>query len=274
MRNVGFFMHNRGRYFVQQQTPAGPIEPSTFVEFDGVNQYARNTDTIAAAVFPGGPAPNNAFTFCFWHRGTDNAASAAVKRFKAITCTSEANDASSFAYVRTVDLTVHRLTLNRIRTTPSVALAQRLYNQTSWPDGTFSSPSAWRFAACIYTATSSIIWERGAFRPNTSASTWTDYNNAIGKYFALNGSISSANVLTTGSTLALQYRAPSLWLSALNSTQLAAIEAAGPQGNQSAANGWWPGDNDTYPTWRNKGIAGATWDLTLVNGSQSMFKAT
>lgn len=249
------------------------VQRRTFVRFDGVSQHVLGTGALPAALFPGGPGPSASFTILTWIRGTDAPEASSVKLYAAVTCTGDANAALELGFFRPTGLPAqHRFIGNRIRSSPSVTLSSRVYWKHSWATDTMASPSEWRLIAQISAAGSHNMFAHGAMRPSAGATALTDYNNPTGAYFSLNGYVTSAGVLSGSSTMALDYRAPAVYMSALSEAQLQAIEAAGPTYDHASAGaaGWWPGDGDTYPTLRNLGSAGSAWDLTLKNGSQSM----
>lgn len=246
-------------------------QPKTFVRFDGVNQYMRASGALPLALYPGGPGPSADYTVLFWVRGTDAAESASVMRYHSVICTGEANDAASLNLFRPIAQPAQmRIIGQRLRTTPSVTFVQRLYYQTSWPSGTMATPDAWRLMAQVVSTTTYQMYARGALQPNSTASATASYNNAAGTMFTLNAYTDAAGTLSAGTTMPLDYRAPAVYLRTLSEAELQALDAAGPTVDQSTAEGWWPGDGDTYPTLTNLGTVGSAWNLTLLNGSQAM----
>lgn len=267
--NRGFFMANRGRYFVQQGSGggAGPFR-RTFLRFDGVSQYAYADPGPASLIFPGGApnAPAGDTTFVYWVRkdpaslsGTLHTASAAAT-----------GQACGWGPYTQPNVTVRKVA-NFVR--KYVGSTSSSYREYIYPSGEHpweSVAGEWRFTAMRVRSVGHNLWAAEALRPNTTdTSLSASYVWPTGRRFVLAGFISGtgANVIAF---FPGDIRAPALYGSYLSDVELAALEAAGPSADQSSAHGWWPGDDDEYPLLRNLGTEGAAWDLTLVNGSQAM----
>jgi len=244
---------------------------NTHMRFDGVNQYAINTDGVGPGVFPNSPGPATTATILWWVRGTDAAVAAPVRTYAAFRSASAIYDAYAAGYFRP-DAPNWRILSNRLRTIPSAQVNGRVLYQTSWTGGTMADPSTWRLMAQTITATKHNFYAKGGFVPNATDSTVVDYNNEIGKYFTINASVSGAGALVAGTTMPLDYYAPAVYGTVLTEAQIQAIETAGPTFDHAAngATGWWPGNGAIYPTIVNRGSVGSAWDLTLNNGSQAM----
>jgi hypothetical protein len=249
----------------------------SYMEFDGVNQYAIAAGGPAAVVMPGdgsgGTAPTISFTIMTWVRGTDPAADTVLtgSHFMSVQHGGIGANGALYNFMLRA-FGQYRMATGRTRETPTIAAVQHSITAATLPGGTILDPTGWRLWASVYTPTTQRTRIAGE---TTTDQTLTDYNNRQGQWFALNAAVSGTDGgLVAGTAYQCDHRAPAIYLRALDGTELAAIEAAGPTYNHAlaGAEGWWPGDGDTYPTWRNRGSAGSAWDLTLQNGSQAMIK--
>jgi len=268
--NNKMYLHQRIFGFLNQNNGL-VAQPQTFMRFDGINQYAINTDGVGPVVFPNSPGPAATATILWWVRGTDAAVAAPVRTYVAFRSASAIYDAYAAGYFRP-DAPNWRILSNRLRTIPSAQVNGRVWYQTSWTGGTMAVSSTWRLMGQTITATTHNFYAKGGFVPNATDSTVVDYNNEIGKYFTINASVSGAGALVAGTTMSLDYYAPAVYGTVLTEAQIQAIETAGPTFDHAAngATGWWPGNGAIYPTIVNRGSVGSAWDLTLNNGSQAM----
>lgn len=280
------------RQWFTAATAASQGARRTYVEFDGVNQHARSINVVRA-LMPGG-SPNaelvSGLLMGVWIRG---AAPAIVGQFRTLLHLS--GPATGYKagimaeYVHSVSQ--QNFTCTVYRDGPTAVGQSRSWNVAAWPGGQFFRADAWSLVA-VAASKANLQWTRyyNAARVGQAqaadAGELTAFAGGVQPLFAqgyrffVGGRTNPADDTFVANTATPgQFRTPFLYQLGSESwasidAMMAIFAAAGPTFDHAAngAAGWWPGDGDTYPTWRNRGAAGSAWDLTLVNGSQAMFK--